>query len=152
MRNERWLLLLVLCLWAVMVGAQDFTFITTNGVAKRVAELPDDRLTVLVFFDPDCTTCRQELFQMRHSAVLQQAVEQGRVQVLTVCTEEDQEAWLKMCEEMPAWWTKGISTEEPLKVSAYDLSSLPAIYLLDNDKQVLLRVRDYAQLCELLSE
>lgn len=145
-------LLLALGLCTLAAAAQDFTFLTADSAAKRVAELPDDRLTVLVFFDPDCTTCRQELFQMRHSVVLQQAVEQGRAQVLTVCTEGTREAWLKMCEEMPAWWTKGISTEEPYQVSAYDLSSLPAIYLLDNDKQVLLRVRDYAQLCELLNE
>jgi len=150
MRNERWLLLLVLCLWAVMVGAQDFTFITTNGVAKRVAELPDDRLTVLVFFDPDCTTCRQELFQTRHSAVLRQAVEEGRAQVLTVCVEENIEAWQQMCREMPTEWIKGMSATEPFLLKEYDLSSLPATYLLDTDKKVLLRVRDYAQLCDLL--
>lgn len=152
MKNERWRLLLVLCLWTVVAKAQDFTFATTDGVATRLTELPADRLTVMVFFDPECTTCRQELFQMRHSSVLKQAVEKGRIQVLTVCVEEDREAWLKMCEEMPSWWIKAESTEEPFKISAYDLTSLPATYLLDSDKQVLLRVRDYAQLCELLNE
>ena len=145
-------LLLAVCLWTVVAKGQDFTFATTDGVATRLTELPADRLTVMVFFDPECTTCRQELFQMRHSSVLKQAVEKGRIQVLTVCIEEDRKAWLKMCEEMPSWWIKAESTAEPFKVSTYDLTSLPATYLLDNDKQVLLRVRDYAQLCELLNE
>ena len=160
MRNERWLIMMVTGLMSLAINAtvltdsvkSDFMYESVDGRQLRLSSLPDDRLTVLVFFDPDCTTCRQELFQMRHSVVLQQAVEQGRAQVLTVCTEGTREAWLKICEEMPAWWTKGISAEEPYQVSAYDLSSLPAIYLLDNDKQVLLRVRDYAQLCELLNE
>ena len=144
-------LLITVCLWTVLcAAAQDFTFVTPESVAKRLGELPDDRLTVLVFFDPECTACRQELFQMRHSAVLRQAVEEGRAQVLTVCIEESHEAWLQMCREMPPAWLKGVSTTEPFLLNDYDLTSLPATYLLDHDKQVLLRVRDYAQLCELL--
>jgi len=144
-------LLITVCLWTVLcAAAQDFTFVTPESVAKRLGELPDDRLTVLVFFDPECTACRQELFQMRHSAVLRQAVEEGRAQVLTVCVEENIEAWQQMCREMPTEWIKGMSATEPFLLKEYDLSSLPVTYLLDTDKKVLLRVRDYAQLCDLL--
>lgn len=70
------------CLYMLMAVAQYFRCETRDGKMMRLSELPQDRLTLLVFYDPDCTDCRQELFGMKHSGVLRQTVREGRVQVL----------------------------------------------------------------------
>lgn len=148
MRNERWRLLTMMMAGLMSlainaqelkdsVGAQDFTCETVDGRRMKLSELPAGRETLLLFYDPDCSDCRQELFAMRHSTALRRAVNDGRLQVLAVCVGDDERLWRQSCEELPPAWTLAIAREDLSQHPCYDTSSLPMLYLLDNKKQVL---------------
>ena len=65
---------MMVCVWALMMSAQtlvmsdsvkvaeDFSVVTVGGQEMKLSDLPKGRLTILVFFDPDCKVCRQTLF------------------------------------------------------------------------------------------
>lgn len=145
-------LFLVLCLWTLAAGAQDFRCETREGRVMRLSELPQDRLTLLVFYDPDCTDCRQELFGMKHSGMLRQAVREGRVQVMAVYAEADEALWRETCQELPDTWTVAIARDDIHAMKCYDLSGMPAIYILNRYKEVVLADADLYQLADLLKK
>lgn len=59
--------------------------------------------------------------------------------------DEDIEAWCEHLPQMPAGWTAGWTAgHAPMEkdgTAAYDLPGIPALYLLDRDKTVLVRNR-----------
>lgn len=158
MRNERWLTMVMAGLMSLAINAKmptdsvagDFTCETVDGRQLTLKSMPSDRLTLLVFYDPDCGDCRQELFALRHSSLLRQAVGEGRIQVLAVYAEADEQLWRQTATELPATWTVAIARTDIKGEGFYDLSSMPAIFLLDNDKKMMQKELDYSRVAEVI--
>jgi len=145
------MVLLALCsLCLLSAAAQDFRMETRDGRQMRLAELPADRPTLLVFYDPDCGDCRQELFAMRHSSLLRQALSEGRLQVLAVYAEADEQLWRATSAELPETWTVAIARTDIHSMACYDLSAMPVMYLLDGQKKIIQEDTDLYQLTGLL--
>lgn len=107
-------------------------------------------MTLLLFYNPECSDCQQELFVMRHSSQLRQAIAEARLQVLAVCTEPNDSLWRHTVSEMPSTWVPVILRSDNWFDSPYDLSSLPAMYLLGRNREILLKETDLYQVLELL--
>lgn len=167
MRNERRLLLITLMagLMSLAINAQtradsvaavvqvqkdsvaaDFSMETTDRQVLRLSQLPTARQTLLMFYDPDCTDCRQELFAMRHSSSLRRAVQQGRVQVVCVYAEQDEALWRETAAALPRAWTiaKACCAEEVHH--HYDLSAMPLLLLLDGNRRILQQAYEFSEL------
>ena len=139
---------------SVAVQAYDFAFETRDGRQLRLSELPagsPDRLTLLMFYDPDCTDCRQELFAMRHSSQLRQAVRQGRVQVLCVYAEHDEALWRETAGELPKAWMVARATDVDEVHRHYDLSAMPLLLLLNTERYVLQQTYEFIEMTGILS-
>ena len=158
MGNKRWRLLTVVMAGlmslainaqepADSVVAQDFTLETREGRTLRLSELAADRWTLLMFYDPDCSDCRQELFAMRHSSWLRQAVGEGRLQVVCVYAEADEELWRATASELPETWTVAIARTDVHR--DYDLSAMPLLLLLDGERHI---VRQAYELRDILAD
>ena len=64
----------------------------------------------------------------------------ARLALVTICTEGDMDVWKEFQKFLPSTWVNGYDARNELMESeAYFLRSLPAIYLLGEDKQVLLK-------------
>ena len=74
--------------------ATDFTYYLPDGQKKSLAATSarGNRL-LLVFYDPECESCHEVLREMTADASLAGAVKAGRVTVLAVYTEGNQDAW-----------------------------------------------------------
>ena len=150
MTGKRQYALGLLLLFAVALWSQDLLYERTDGRSLTIDSLPDSRMTLLLFYDPECSDCLQELFVMRHSSQLRQAIAEARLQVLAVCTEPNDSLWRHTVSEMPSTWVPVMLRSDNWFDSPYDLSSLPAMYLLGRNREILLKETDLYQVLELL--
>ena len=133
-----------------VVVAENFRSMTAEGRVVELDSLPTGRLTILVFFDPDCGTCRQALFGLKHSSLVNQLIEEQVLQVMTVHVGYEERLWRDMLGDMPETWVKTTTTVEMLDGKCYDLSSMPALYLLDADRKIMMRSSYAEDLTEVL--
>lgn len=118
--------------------AADFEYTTregkTSSLHKTVAEL-----LLLIFYDPACAHCADILSSLRADTQICRLVEERRLSVLAVYTENDRPLWKKTKADMPAEWTVGIDESGIVDKAIYDVPAMPMLYLLDHDKRVILK-------------
>lgn len=133
--------------------ATDFTYYQPDGMRRTLATTPvkNDRL-LLMFYDPECESCHEVLLQMAADTVLAEAVRTGKLSVLAVYTEGNEEAWRKALPDMPGGWTVGNDREAVKTGALYDLKAMPSLYLLDGKKTVLLKDAAYEKIRAALQE
>lgn len=127
--------------------ATDFTYYLPNGTRSTLSATPvkNDRL-LLIFYDPECESCHEVLLQMAADTSLAEAVRTGKLSVLAIYTEGNDEAWRKTLANMPEGWIIG-SDHEAIKIGAlYDLKAMPSLYLLDENKRVILKDAPYEKI------
>ncbi len=133
--------------------ATDFTYYQPDGTRRTLATTPvkNDRL-LLMFYDPECESCHEVLLQMVADTALAEAVRIGKLSVLAVYTEGNDEAWRKALPDMPEGWTVGTDREAVKTGALYDLKAMPSLYLLDGKKTVLLKDAAYEKIRAALQE
>ena len=133
--------------------ATDFTYYLPDGTRRTLAATPtkNDRL-LLMFYDPECESCHEVLLQMAADTALAEAVRTGKLSVLAVYTEGNDEAWRKALPDMPEGWTVGTDREVVKTGALYDLKAMPSLYLLDGKKTVLLKDAAYEKIRAALQE
>lgn len=131
--------------------ATDFSYYLPDGQKKSlVATSVRGNRLLLVFYDPECESCHEVLREMTADASLAEAVKAGRVTVLAVYTEGNQEAWKKGLADMPEGWIIGTDRQKVKEEALYDLKAMPSLYLLDGQKRVLLKDAPLGQIREVL--
>lgn len=119
--------------------AADFTFITYPAKASSSLRATQAEQLLLVFYDPECESCRETLQMLIQSDMLARKQTEG-VRVLAVYTEGKQDVWLNTAPAMPRTWTVAADTACTVKdTPLYDLKAMPSIYLLDARKRVVLK-------------
>ena len=99
-----------------------------------------------MFYDPECESCHEVLLQMAADTALAEAVRAGKLSVLAVYTEGNDEAWRKALPDMPEGWMVGTDREAVKGGALYDLKAMPSLYLLDGKKTVLLKDAAYEKI------
>lgn len=120
--------------------AADFTY-TTGDDGRGTLHGFRAWYTLLMFYHLGCPECGRIEEYIPHSEVFAPMIASGRLKVLAIYPDEDIEAWREHLAQMPAGWTAGHAPMGKDGTAAYDLPGIPALYLLDRDKTVLLRNR-----------
>lgn len=123
--------------------ANDFQYeeLTRQGSLKRGSLYGIKSPFVLLFFNnPGCEACEQFLDAISNGSILSNAIESGKVKVLSIYIDDDTNAWKSYKAKFPDKW---IYARDPNMVlrdnTIYGIRAIPSVYLLDKDKRVLLK-------------
>lgn len=127
--------------------ANDFAYTLGSGRSARLYALRADY--VLLFINnPGCPMCKQIQAAIAASPLLGELQAKGSLKVLAIYPDSDIDAWREYAPTMPKEWInaydKGCVIDNQ---RLYDLRAIPAMYLLDADKTVL--VRDSTSVAEI---
>lgn len=119
--------------------AEDFSYELANGKKQKLSQTKA-KYTFLLFYDPECSHCKETIHQLRDTPQLVQLFEQQQVQVLAIDPWGDRNKWKDYIPEISEKWINGFDSESKiLSFNLYDLKASPTIYLLDENKRVLLK-------------
>ena len=119
-------------------AANDFSYTSPDGQVKRMYGVKANFL-LLYFNNPECEACKEMKAALTQSAVINQKIQTGELKVLSIYADADKKIWKAHLGECPTKWLQGIGESGTSYKKIYDLSAIPTMYLLDKDKQVLLK-------------
>lgn len=120
-------------------AANDLEYTLASGVTRRLYDLKAEYV-LLYINNPDCPMCREVHDALASSPMLAEMIEQGRLKLLALYPDEDLKAWQAHREEVPAGWINAYDRGCRLRnEGSYDLRAIPSIYLLDEEKKVLIK-------------
>lgn len=119
--------------------ANDFVYTLADGSQHRMHDI-EASYTILMFSNPGCPMCREIMEEITSSPLLNELTERGDLRTLSLYPDEDLEAWHEHFEDMPTSWIRAYDKGQKLTLERlYNLSAIPALYLLDNQKRVIIK-------------
>ena len=119
--------------------AEDFSYELANGKKQKLSQTKG-KYIFLIFYDPDCSHCKETIHQLRDTPQLTELFSQLQVQVVAVDPWGDRSKWKSYMPEISEKWINGFDSDSKiLSFNLYDLKASPTIYLLDENKKVLLK-------------
>ena len=117
-------------------SAPAFTLQDTLGTDYRLYDI-EAKYTVLYFYDPDCSHCKKST-PILHDAYPDLLAK--NVEVLAICTTTDRERWHEFIIENDLGWINLADLPSKTHIKYYyDVRSFPTVYILDKDKNILLK-------------
>lgn len=119
--------------------AADITYTLSSGKTATLHGLKAG-YTLLMFYNPDCHTCAENIDYLKTSPIINKIHESGGLKVLAFYPDADLSIWQKHLKDIPASWVNGYDKNQTvLNKKVYDLKAIPTLYLLDKEKRVLLK-------------
>ena len=122
-------------------GAQapDFVFRDLRGRAHHLYEVRGE-YTLLFFSNPGCASCQQIIDDVMGRPYMEEYLRTGRVAVVNIYIDEDLEAWRAYAPKYPASWYSGYDPTLTIRDDRlYVVRAIPSLYLLDRDKNSLMK-------------
>lgn len=119
--------------------ANDFRYTLASGATGTLYGLKAEY--VLLFINnPGCPMCREIREAITASPMLNEMIERGRLEVLALYPDEDLTEWQAYREQIPSTWINGYDAGCVIRErNLYDLTAIPALYLFDSGKRVLVK-------------
>jgi thiol-disulfide isomerase/thioredoxin len=147
-------------LMANLVGekAANLELLDTSNKVSALYNVNAD-YTVVVFWDPNCGHCKEEL--PRLDSFYRALWKAEKVKVYAVTTEYDNDAWLKFINthNLGEWYhvhqtlqmvKEDTDAQKPSFKQLYDVTQTPTLYLLDKEKRIIGKKLTLGQLNDLL--
>ena len=119
--------------------ATDFAFVDADGRGGSLYGV-NAELLLVVFYDPECVHCNEVLNVLKASETIGKLCEKGGLVPMLVYTEGNREVWDKYRKDAPKGWMNCFDSSESVRTGRlYELRAMPSMYLLDGDKNVILK-------------
>ncbi len=121
--------------------ATDFVYTLRNGKTGRLSNVQAE-YTILFFNNPDCPDCKRVLAYIKSSSLFTEMLKpkgkMTQLAILALYPDPSVELWREM--EYPKEWINAYDPKQVInKEQLYDLKAIPTLYLLDKQKQVILK-------------
>ena len=116
----------------------NFNILMANGDTTTLYDIKSPYM-LLYFQHPECPTCRQVRTKMKDYPMLNKAIEEGKIVVLTVYFEKDQKVFdnFLKTEANPKWLNSWNYDNQIEKEELFYLVTIPYMFLVDKDKRVI---------------
>lgn len=122
--------------------ATNFVFAGRDGQLKKLTDVKG-KYIVLFFNNPGCTACKQISAEMMASAF----TKNPKVTMLAIYPDADLSEWKETQHGFPDEWIDGYSPNGAImEKELYDLKAIPTLYLLDENKKVVLKDATWRQI------
>jgi hypothetical protein len=119
--------------------AADFSFTDDKGRLRTLYGVKAD-YTLLFFGNPGCEACKMIVVTLRYDPNLKDMVSSGHLKVVSVYIDQETDKWKAAASEFPKDWINGYDQDYRIRTDViYNVRAIPSIYLLDKDKNVLLK-------------
>ncbi len=119
--------------------AADFRFSDKNGRIRSLHDIKSP-YTLLFFSNPGCDACMSIIEVLKGEPRISEMIAAGRLAVLNIYIDEDIRAWRDYMPIYPEEWYNGFDPDFVLRNDTiYNVRAIPSLYLLDEDKRVILK-------------
>jgi hypothetical protein len=119
--------------------ANDFDYTVKSGKTNNLYSLNSDFVIVYIN-NPGCTMCREITQALKQSQLISELQAEGRLKVLAIYPDENLDDWHKHYADMPAEWINSYDKGCLIgRGNLYNIEAIPALYLLNKDKIVLVK-------------
>lgn len=124
--------------------ATNFTYTVASGQSNTLYNLKSE-FTLLIFSNPGCATCKAVIDRLNNSKELNEALSinsptRTMLTILTIYPDDNPDEWKAYLPQMPDRWSHGYDKEMVItNKRLYDIKAIPTLYLLDRDKNVILK-------------
>ena len=116
--------------------ATDVSFVDADGTEGNLLAFVEKAAeTLVLFYDPECPTCKDLIHILAADDYLNTAITAGDMQVIAMYPDGKTDHWQQDAPTMPANWTVARS-REPID-EEYDLPVIPIVYVIDSSGIVL---------------
>ncbi|MBQ6577301.1 MAG: DUF5106 domain-containing protein [Bacteroidales bacterium] len=137
-----------------MAYAFDASMCALNGIGTKAADFKiKDRngkihslfgtkapYTLLFFTNPGCQNCKEIIEQIKGNQNIDNLISSGKLAVINVYIDQDLDYWMEYSKEYPSSWTNGYDYNYAIRTDVlYNVRAIPSLYLLDADKNVILK-------------
>lgn len=121
----------------IMHKANDFRYTTASGRSSNLYSVKANYILIYIN-NPGCPMCGDIQAQIESSALLSELIATGDLKIVALYPDQDLELW--HAHPLPKSWINGYDKGCVIeKNRLYDLRAIPALYLLDKDKNVLIK-------------
>ena len=119
--------------------AADFRFADKAGRIRTLHSVKAP-LTLLFFSNPGCNACMNIIDVLKEEPVIAEMIASGRMAVLNIYIDEDLQGWRDYMPIYPEEWYNGFDPDLVIRTdNLYDVRAIPSLYLLDEEKRVILK-------------
>lgn len=130
--------------------AADFRFADKRGRMHTLHGIKAP-LTLLFFSNPGCDACLNIINMLKEEPRIAQMISSGTLAVLNIYIDEDLQGWRDYMSVYPEEWYNGFDPDLVIRTdNLYNVRAIPSLYLLDQEKRVILKDVPENRLFELL--
>lgn len=119
--------------------ASDFTFADKRGRMHTLHGIKAP-LTLLFFSNPGCEACLNIINVLKGESKITQMISSGELAVLNIYIDEDLQGWRDYMPIYPEEWYNGFDPDLVIRNDKlYNVRAIPSLYLLDEEKRVILK-------------
>lgn len=124
---------------AIGTPAADFRFVDLAGHSYTLHGIKAV-YTLLFFSNPGCEACKEIIDSLRASQKVSAMIDAGILAVVNVYIDEDLQAWREYQSNYPKNWYNGYDPTYTIRQDvSYNVRAIPSVYILDSDKNVILK-------------
>jgi thiol-disulfide isomerase/thioredoxin len=119
--------------------AADFRFTDKRGRTYTLYGI-NSELTLLFFSNPGCGACKEIIDVLNNDPVISKLIADGTMKVLNIYIDEDLQSWMDYMSVYPQEWYNGFDPDMVIRNdNLYSVRAIPSLYLLDDQKRVIMK-------------